>query len=585
VDGQKRALGDKKYLISPQDLAAYDLVPQLLGLVRSLKIEGRLKTPEYVAATTRAYRKAVDGAALTRTETLGLQQVFSRGFSHGFLDGINHQVLVRGLSPKKRGIYLGEVAAVRGSRVTVRLEAHLKPGDGVVFDFGRPDEDEPGGRVLHLWKRGVRVESADSEAVEFEVRDCPLPKPGWKVWKTDDPAINRALRATFEKTGCRVPIDAVVDGALRVTFSDGVRTVSGEIAAQPAKSQPLAEPYLREHLGRLGDTPFALRDLRVDIGPVWAPVREINGLRRILATQLEQLRRANPRRRIAPGALDRLRRPPSRTETEPRLAVLCRSMDQVRAALEEGVNHLECDFEDIRKYREAAALAPVFVAPPRILRPGEQGILKFIQGCGAAGVLARSTAHLGFFDRCIADFSFNVANELTADWILPRVERFVPSYDLNWEQLGALLARTDPGRAEVVVHQQMPMFHNEHCIFAAILSNGTDATNCGRPCDRHRLELEDRVGKRHPVKADVGCRNTIYNAVPQSASQYIRPLLDLGVRWFRIELLLHSAEETRRLIRGYRDVIEGRTDGQALWRELHASNFMGVTRGPLGREE
>src|SRR5581483_7307823 len=71
-------------------------------------------------------------------------------------------------------------------------------------------------------------------------------------------------------------------------------------------------------------------------------------------------------------------------------------------------------------------------------------------------------------------------------------------------------------------HQHMPMFHNEHCVFAALLSKGKEATDCGRPCDRHALALRDWAGHEHPVKADVGCRNTVYNAVPQSASPYVR---------------------------------------------------------------
>src|SRR5581483_6737062 len=163
VDGKVRDLGDQKYLISPQDLAAYELVPEMMGLVTSLTIEGRLKTPEYVAATTRAYRKAVDDASakFSREEVLTLQQVFSRGLSPGFLGGINHQTLVPGLSPKKRGVYMGKVAGVRGTRVTVTLEAPRKPGHGIVYDYGKPQDDEPGGRVSGVWRRGIGVGAAD----------------------------------------------------------------------------------------------------------------------------------------------------------------------------------------------------------------------------------------------------------------------------------------------------------------------------------------------------------------------------------------------------------------------------------------
>lgn len=599
VDGARRDLGDRKYLISPQDLAAFDLVPDLLGLVCSIKIEGRLKSPEYVAATVRAYRKAVDDAAarFARAEVLELEQVFSRGLSHGFLSGINHQALVPGLSPKKRGILLGRVQSVKDGRVRLRLSGPLKPGDGVVFDYGRPEEDEPGGRVVHLWRDGRRVDAADEpDTVEFEVRDCPAPQFGWRVWKTDDPALNRRLRASFERLGRRVPVDVVVEeagGRLRVCLSDGVRSVEGDAGeVQPARTRPLTEEYVRAQLGRLGDTPFVLRGLELRAGAVMVPVSRLNDVRRRLAADLEAARREPPGWRLDGDALARLRRAPARSEPPVTLVALCRSLEQLDAALAEGVREVECDFEDLRLYPQAvgrarAAGARILLAPPRVLKPGEQGFLKIVKNAAPDGVLVRSTAHFGHFAGLaqVGDFSLNAANELAVDWLLDHgLERWVPSYDLSWEQLQALLARVDPGRAEVVVHQHMPMFYMEHCVFAALLSTGKDVSDCGRPCDRHALDLADWSGKSHPVKADAGCRNTVFNAVPQSASPYLARMLELGVRTFRVELLREDAAGARRLLRGYRDVLERRADGRALWQELRASDVMGVTRGPLGRE-
>ncbi len=605
ADGRPLPLGDRRYLASPLDLSALDLVPQLAGLADALKIEGRLKSPEYVAAAVRAYRKAVDrgaSATFSRDERLELQQVFSRGFSHGFLAGADHQALVPGDSPKKRGVFLGRVDGVRGPRVAVALQGPLKPGDGVVFDFGRPDEDEPGGRVVHLWARGRRADSADApETVEFELRDCPPPSPGWKVWKTDDPASRRRLRATFQRTARRVPVDALVeeaDGRLRVTLTDGAHSVSGDAGpVQPALKRPLTADYLREHLGRLGDTPFELRGLEARLGNVMAPVSRINDLRRRLAGDLALARRANPGYRVAPGALERLRRPPGRTESAPRLAVLCRTLDQVDAAIEEGARWIEGDFEDVRHGRGAVARARargagILLAPPRVFKPGEEGLLRALLAAAPDGFLVRSTARLAFFRReapslaLVGDYSLNVANDLAAEACLSMgLARIVPSYDLNWEQLEAFLGRIDPGLCEVVVHQHMPLFHMEHCVFAARLSKGRTAADCGRPCGRHEARLKDRAGMEHPLKADAGCRNTAYNAVPQSASPYLRGLIERGVRWFRVELLLEGPEEARRLIRGYRDVLEGRSDGRSLWKELRASSIIGVTRGPLGRGE
>jgi putative protease len=327
------------------------------------------------------------------------------------------------------------------------------------------------------------------------------------------------------------------------------------------------------------------------------PVSLLNELRRRLAKELEELRRAAPVPELRPGALDRLRPPAGRTERPPALVALCRSMDQLGAVLAEGVRDVECEFEDIRRYRDAVALARsggarVLLAPPRIFKPGEQGILRTIVAADPHGVLVRSTAHLAVFSKeapglsRVADYSLNTANELTAGlWLAKGVDRLVPSFDLNWEQFQAFARRVDPGRLEAVVHHAMPMFHMEHCVFAALLSEGKDHRDCGRPCDRHRLALRDRTGMEHPLRADVGCRNTIFNAVPQSAGPYLEGMKALGIRCFRVELLHETSEESRRLVRAYRDALEGRVAGDAVWRTLRASNVMGVTRGPLGRDD
>ncbi len=127
------------------------------------------------------------------------------------------------------------------------------------------------------------------------------------------------------------------------------------------------------------------------------------------------------------------------------------------------------------------------------------------------------------------------------------------------------------------------MFHMEHCVFAAFLSDGKDHTDCGRPCDRHRVHLRDRVGMQHPLRADVGCRNTLFNAVAQTGAGYFQELRAAGLRHYRIELLEESAEDTKRILDAYSELIEGRTAGSELWRKLRAKAQLGVTTGTLSQ--
>ncbi len=125
------------------------------------------------------------------------------------------------------------------------------------------------------------------------------------------------------------------------------------------------------------------------------------------------------------------------------------------------------------------------------------------------------------------------------------------------------------------------MFHMEHCVFCAVLSPGTNKTNCGRPCDVHQVKMRDRIGMEHPLTADVGCRNTLFNAVPQSAAEAVPALLVRGLRDFRIELLADAGDALRGMLQMYRDLLDGRVTGKYVWQQLNASNRVGVTRGTL----
>lgn len=275
------------------------------------------------------------------------------------------------------------------------------------------------------------------------------------------------------------------------------------------------------------------------------------------------------------------------------LTVLVRNLAQLDAVLPLKPAVVFCDFEDLRRYKEAvpkarAAGVTVGLAMNRIWKPGEDGFQSLVARAEPDLVLVRNLAGLEYFKAelpnatLIGDFSLNVANDLTARLLADAgLARMVPSFDLNWGQLSALLSHADPLRFEAVIHQHMPMFHNEFCVFAAYLSKGKDHTDCGRPCERHTIDLRDRVGATFPVLPDTGCRNTVFNSVAQSAAEYVGRMKDLGVRWFRVDLLRETPEQAVKLVEQYRRVLEGTDDGKQTWKQLKAVNQLGVTRGTL----
>lgn len=342
------------------------------------------------------------------------------------------------------------------------------------------------------------------------------------------------------------------------------------------------------------------------------PLSVLSELRHEMVRQLDESSARVPARRIATesvlhelrlslkqqtsGAASASRCGGNRTEglTPPRspvLHVLCRTLDQLRAVLAHGERKVDCDFQDIREYREAVKLAheagaEILLATPRIQKPDEVGLFRSLLKHGADGILVRNLGGLWFYAEenvpFVADFSLNVTNELTAQFLMDRgAKRVTASYDLNREQLLDLVGACPREWLEVVIHQHMPMFHMEHCVFCAMLSPGTNKTNCGRPCDTHKVELRDRIGMEHRLLADVGCRNTLFNAVPQSSAEVVSELLARGVRHFRVELLDESPHDIRLVLDAYRDLLAGQVEGRDVWQQLNAANRVGVTRGTL----
>jgi putative protease len=409
-----------------------------------------------------------------------------------------------------------------------------------------------------------------------------------------------------------VAVDLTVSGRAGepLELRAGTVGVKSAIALQAARTAPLTPEKLREHLGRFGDSRYELGALSSEIeGEVILPIGELNRLRRELVFQLDAAR-ANPRREAATpidAIIARVQsvgspgpNPARDASASPTLRVLCRTMEQVDAALTCDVAEIYVDFEDIRRGKDAVARVHaagsgtrIFLVTPRIQKAGEQGFFKLIANAAPDGVLIRNLGAIAWFTGAdaaetsadaplplIGDFSLNVANPLTAEYFMSQgLQRLTISYDLNIEQVLDLLAAAPAHWFELTLHQHMPMFHMEHCAFAAFLSEGKTFLDCGRPCEKHRVHLRDRVGIDHPLRADVGCRNTLFNAVPQTGARFFAQLADAGLRDYRIELLEENATESERIIRAYQELLAGRQEGEGLSRTLRAQSQLGVTRG------
>ena len=610
VDGQVEPLGDARYLLSPGDLSALHHVPQIVDAgVASLKIEGRYKDADYVALTTRAYRLAVDDAwagrasRLTALDEIQLAQVYSRGLGPHFVSGVNHQTVVRGRAPRHRGVEMGTVVRVYADAVAVEpAVAHgiapLKAGDGLVFDaadWRSPAEPEEGGRVYQVLAEldGTLLLRFGNGAVRFDrIREGDL------VWRTQDAELAKVVKPYLEPAApvAKQLVAVLVTGGeglpleMDWRLASGVRfVVRSGMALERASKRGLDEAMLRDQLGRLGNTPYELGELTVDLaGAVFAPASLLNQMRReaVEGLQAEQTRPLE-RAVMARAAVAHVEHSAGGVAA---LHLLVRTPEQLEAALELDVASITLDYLDLYGLRPSiervkAAGVAVRVASPRVLKPGEGRIAQFLVSLDCP-ILVRATGILqviaGAGRELIGDFSLNAANTLTAAAYLEMgLARLTPTHDLNAAQIAALAREVGPDRVEVIAYQHLPVFHTEHCVFCRFLSDGTTHKDCGRPCEEHRVALRDRQGRAHPVMADVGCRNTVFGAEAQEASAHLGEWLSAGISQFRLEFVHESGEDVGRVVRAFQGLFRGEIAGAELGARLRRIAPEGTTEGSL----
>lgn len=619
VDGEARDLDDQRYLLSPQDLAAWELLPQLQRIgVASLKIEGRLKDAKYVAAVTDAYRRRLDDSAPASMHRQ-MELAFSRGLSSGWLEGLNHRRLVHGRWSKKRGPLVGSLLSVdRSGCLRIRTSEPLQPGQGLVLEIAAQDPLQPprevGGRVMRCERLGRDCLKVQLGPGRLETRAL---QPGASVWLTSDPAwLNRWQRAVQK----RVPVtDRVlslrvsgrIDHPLRLDLLEpecpGL-SLESSMPLQAANQRSLDDQRLRDQLGRLGGSGWRLSRLELHLQDgLFLPVAELNRLRRDLVERLDQLENAvgtglqtqNRKGSTEPSVvLQRLlSQPAAPAQTDAGLVVLVRNLTQLRAlaslpTASVPIRSVVVELDQPRELREAVGIGRghwpegIWLAGARITRPNERWTLDPLIRAEPDGFLVRNADQLEALTplaACIGDFSLNTANPLSFNWYRQhwRLERLTASYDLNLSQLLDLAAGVEASRLEVTLHQHMPLFHMEHCVFCAFLSDGHDHTDCGRPCELHNVALRDRSGVEHPLRADLGCRNTLFNGTAQTGVEGLPTLMAAGLCRFRLELLDEDAEATQRRVRLYADALSGQLPPRQVWQQERINHQLGVTRGSL----
>jgi putative protease len=611
---------DAGYLISARDLGAGEHLAAIAEAgVGCLKVEGRKKKPEYVAVVTRSYRDWLDrlgrgeSVAPSATEVAPLVQIFSRGFTGGMYGGRAGRDYVTRSHPDNRGVVVGTVAGREGDELLLDVSEPLAVGDGI--GFTAPDGlGEGTGFTID----DLRTIGPTAKGMRQAVRSRLPIATGWTVRRTHHAALMQGARASFatiptERQRRRERLDLRIFGSagspLKViaTTGDGYAAVRGDIALVPATKRALDQAQLRDQLGRLGESPFALGavdDAGLGRG-LFLPVSELNRIRQRIVEELS----AQHENVAAGGAESRdgaiaaavreidVASLPQRAERVELIAEVFNEAD-ARRAVEAGATQIVFDpflrhpapipprLRAFATELEARGV-PLRLRTPTIVRPEERRKLDRWLALGLPILSGHVglVAELGRAGRDVtADYGVNCFNQHTAaELFRVGTSRITVSVELTTEEIDSVVAPWRGEGFEVVAYGRPEGMTIEHCVLSAAFDR--TPTTCRDLCvrDHPDVRITDPAGYEFAVATDAACRNRLLHSRPIDSSEFLPKLWRSGVRSYRL-LFNVPGDPVAEVVERYREALAAVARGDrvdvARVRQVLGTSF---TRGHFAR--
>lgn len=559
-----------RHLLSPKDMAGIAHLPQLAQAgVRALKIEGRMKAPEYVAIVTGVYRAALDralahpdGFQVLPAEWEMLEEAFNRGFTDGYLTGERGDALMSYTRPNNRGVLIGRIGRVSESDASIVLERALDPADTLEVWTGSGRFAQTAGS---LRVRGDDVASAPAGS-EATFRPEQRVAPGDRVFRVANDALLHAARRTFagsapmDRRATAVDFDVRVRIGLPLALSvraDGRTAEAQGALVAAARTKPITAEEVVEHIGRLGGSGYCAGDWRIDIdADAGLGYSALHALRREALDRLDSLR-------LEPWSGRALSRPavPSlpvaaHARRGIELVATAWTAEVASAALAAGADHVLLRAFGGR-YEPAAGSAPLL---PRVVWPAEADGYDALLGqpgvtVGNLGTLHRVAAQ----GTAAADWPLNVLNAQAAAQLAAMGADFIwASPELSGRQLREL-AVSSAMPVGCVIWGRVELMVAEQCVLQAA---GACSRRCGG-CPRRRgwWRLRDQKGYEFPVTTDPTGRSHVMNSVTLDLVRALDEIAAAGVAAVRADFTDESPARAAEVVRGIRSALTSVTSG------------------------
>ncbi|HYH02896.1 MAG TPA: U32 family peptidase [Bacillota bacterium] len=613
------------YLLSPKDLSLVTLIPDLdRAGVASLKIEGRMKRPEYVYTVVRNYRRVLDRYyenpekfRVEPEEIRELEESFNRGFSTGYFGNNRNASLMSFNRPNNRGVFLGRVLMADHAerRISIKLEADLETGDGIEVWVSRGGRGA--GTVKEIFVNGEIVQAAKAgTTVSLPVNGKAY--SGDRVFKVFSNQLYQQTKQAVDldnpdlKTGCDVLVRGREGHPLEITYRDPAGnegTASTGAFLEVARNKPLTEEALREHLGRLGNTAYYLNEMTVQLPQgLMVPFSDLNQVRREAIEILQQNKLARYRRqpvklpqtRDIPGAMRR----PGKEHRLPVLSVWAGDLDSVKEAVRAGAAIVYVGGDELTAFRwtedclrEAVAVAEaggarLIMGMPRINTDSQRDLwfyyYRMLTEISTDGIIVSDLGLLSMVLRedlqpVFLNYPLNFFNSCALQAVQhPRVEQIAVSPELTLKQISELSAPAKGICLEAVVHGPLELMVSEYCPVNSLNPGGE---RCQKVCKTGSFALRDRMNLDFPVYTDQFCRMHLLNSKDHCLYGDLDKLVRSGLDVLRLELKTYPAEQVGWITRIYHQALDNLVagsvpdDADGVIEEFKNRSGRGITKG------
>lgn len=555
------------YLLSPRDLNAIEEIDKVIDAgVHSLKIEGRMKRPEYVATVIDGYRKTIDEYLATNKlnvsdETINdLYTIFNRKFTKGLLLGDVGKDMMNSQLPNNQGLYVGTVVDYnkKAKRLKIKLANTLKKGDGI--NLG-------GGTIGRIIKNG-NIETIGYKGETIELDFVGEARKGQIVFKTSDSELMDRVQATFtqDKEFVKNIIDAKITIKLGqkpiLTLKDrhsNEATIEGDKIVEEAMKVALSKEKVETQLRKLGNTPYELDLLEIELDDnVSLPISLLNQMRRDCIELLDK-ERVSIKNRKYKNKTVKYKPVLYNRNKQQGISVKVKNLEQLESALECGVDRIY--YEDTNTIDKAMSLAmkynkKVIYSAPRIIRNKEYNHLAKANNAGVESVQVGNYGSIDYFKdkKLNIDYYLNAFNSETINYYKEiGADTLCISQELNINEIKETIKYTDIN-IESVVYGYTPLMITEYCPMGVIVRDCKKDKRVAK-CKESIYALRNSKGDEFRVSQDIFCRSTIYNSNVTCMLDNLYELHEIGINVLRLDFTLEDKGTVKEVIEAYQEVL------------------------------